>query len=139
MDAFSQINWLAIPVAGFITLFVGGLWYGPLFGKAWMEEFGVTEEEIKASGSPGPAMIKSFIASLVLGIGMSLIIIWSGVPAGDYAGGAVVGAVTALLVVGGAVFPNYAFESKTMRHFAIHIGNITVSMVLIGAMLAAWR
>lgn len=139
MNAFAEINWLAVPVAGLITLFVGGLWYGPLFGKVWMQEFGITEEEIKASGSPAPAMIKSFIASMVLGIGMSLVISWSGMPAGDWAGGAVVGACVAILVVGGAVFPNYAFESKTLRHFLIHLGNITVSMVLIGAMLAVWR
>lgn len=139
MNAFNEINWLAIPVAGIITMFVGGLWYGPLFGKAWMQEFGITEEEIKASGSPAPAMIKSFVASLVLGVGMSLTIIWSGMPAGDWAGGAVIGALTAILVVGGAVFPNYAFESKTMKHYLIHMGNITVSMVLIGAMLAVWR
>lgn len=139
MNVFSEINWMAIPLAGVITLFVGGLWYGPLFGKAWMAEVGLTEEEIKASGSPAAAMAKSFVASLVLGIGMAIVINWSGMPAGDWMGGAVAGALMAILVVAAAVFPNYAFEDKSLRHFMIHMGNITVSMVLIGAMLAVWR
>ncbi len=139
MGVFAEINWLAIPFAGLITLFVGGLWYGPLFGKAWMKEVGLTEEQIKESGSPVTAMIKSFLASLALGVGLAIVIIWSGMPPGDWAGGAVVGLLMATLVVGGAVLPNYAFEDKTLRHFSIHLGNIVVSMALIGAMLAIWR
>ncbi len=139
MSGFTEINWLAVPVAGFITMFVGGLWYGPLFGEAWMKEVGLTKEEIEASGTPTQAMIKSFIASIVLGIGMSLVINWAGVPVGDWMSGAIVGIMTAVLVVGAAVFPNYAFEDKTLRHFLIHTGATTISMALIGAMLAVWR
>lgn len=139
MSVFAEINWLAIPLAGLITLFVGGLWYGPLCGKAWMQEVGLTEEQIKESGSPITPMVKSFFASLVLGVGLAIVIIWSGMPPGDWAGGAVAGVLMAVLVVGGAIFPNYAFEDKTFRHFLIHLGNIVISMALIGAMLATWR
>ncbi len=139
MEILSQVNWLAVLTSGVITLFVGGLWYGPIAGKAWMEEVGLTEEEIKDSGAPTAAMIKSFIATLVLAVGMSFIITWSGVAVGDWLGGAVVGATMAILVIGGGVFPNYAFENKSLRHFIIHMGNITVSLALIGALLAAWR
>lgn len=139
MDLLAHINWLAVIASGVITMFVGGLWYGPIAGKAWMEEVGLSKEEIKESGAPTAAMIKSFIASMVLAIGMSFIIAWSGVEVGDWLGGAVVGATVAILVIGGAVLPNYAFEDKTLRHFLIHLGNITVSLALIGALLAAWR
>jgi len=139
IEMLFQVNWLAVLASGFITLFVGGLWYGPIAGKAWMEEVGLTEEEIKESGAPAAAMIKSFIATLVLAVGMSFIITWSGVAAGDWLGGSVVGATVAILVIGAGVFPNYAFESKSLRHFLIHLGNITISLALIGAMLAAWR
>ncbi len=139
MEIISQVNWLAVLASGVIALLVGGLWYGPIAGKAWMEEVGLTEEEIKASGAPTAELIKSFIATLVLAVGMSFIITWSGVAAGDWLGGAVVGATVAILVIGGGVFPNYAFESKSLRHFLIHMGNVTISMALIGALLAAWR
>jgi hypothetical protein len=44
-----QINWLAIILSGLIPMAVGTLWYGPLFGKAWQREAGVSDETIKGS------------------------------------------------------------------------------------------
>lgn len=43
MEGF-DINWLAI-LAAASSLVIGFLWYGPLFGKAWMKESGMTEEK----------------------------------------------------------------------------------------------
>ena len=39
------INWYAIIAATLVGFAVGFVWYGPLFGKAWMKEIGLTEEE----------------------------------------------------------------------------------------------
>jgi len=33
---FAEINLLAIALSGVASIIIGGLWYGPLFGKAWM-------------------------------------------------------------------------------------------------------
>ncbi|WP_262695103.1 DUF1761 domain-containing protein [Kordiimonas aquimaris] len=135
----AEINWLAVFAGGIIYMFVGGLWYGPIAGKAWLEEMGMTEEEVKASGSPTGAMIKSFIASLFLTFGMAFLFNMMGITNADWIHGAISGAFMALLIVGAATFPNYAFESKTTRHFIIHLGSTTVAMTLVGAMLAAWQ
>lgn len=43
----ANANLLAIFVAAAAGFLVGGLWYGPLFGKAWMAENGFTEEQLK--------------------------------------------------------------------------------------------
>ena len=43
----ANANLLAIFVAAATGFLVGGLWYGPLFGKIWMAENGFTEEELK--------------------------------------------------------------------------------------------
>ena len=43
----ANANLLAILVAAAAGFLVGGIWYGPLFGKAWMEEHGFTEEGLK--------------------------------------------------------------------------------------------
>ena len=53
--------------------------------------------------------------------------------------GALVGFALAVFIVGGATFPNYAFENKSFRHFLIHMGNVIVAMMLVGAMMGAWR
>lgn len=139
MENLIQINWLAVPVGGILSLVLGGIWYGPIAGKAWMDEMGMTREEIEASGSPTAAMVKSFIASMVLTIGLAMVFNAANIEAGDWLGGAGFGAMMGVLVVGAATFPNYAFEDKTPRHFLIHIGYTTILMAAIGAMLAAWR
>jgi Protein of unknown function (DUF1761) len=30
-----DINWLAVLVAAVVTFVLGGIWYGPMFGKVW--------------------------------------------------------------------------------------------------------
>ena len=45
-----NVNWIAVAVAAFSTLFIGAIWYHPkVFGKAWMESVGLTEEDLKNS------------------------------------------------------------------------------------------
>ena len=50
----ANANLLAILVAAATGFLIGGLWYGPLFGKAWMAEHGFTEEQLR-----GGNMLKS--------------------------------------------------------------------------------
>ena len=35
-----EVNWIAVLVATGVGFMLGGIWYGPLFSKAWMEEMG---------------------------------------------------------------------------------------------------
>ena len=43
----ANANLLAILVAAAAGFLIGGVWYGPLFGKAWMQARGLTEEELR--------------------------------------------------------------------------------------------
>lgn len=42
------INYFAILLCSILSMVVGGIWYGPLFGKKWMEVIGVTAKNSKA-------------------------------------------------------------------------------------------
>ena len=42
-----MINWLAVGAATLVGFVIGFLWYGPLFGKVWMKEAGLTEEDVQ--------------------------------------------------------------------------------------------
>jgi len=45
-----QLNYLAILVCSLLSLALGFLWYGPLFGKIWMEISGMnTLDEVRKS------------------------------------------------------------------------------------------
>ncbi len=35
-----EINYLAVLVCGVVALVIGSIWYGPLFGKFWMQMMG---------------------------------------------------------------------------------------------------
>ena len=43
----ANANLLAILVAAATGFLIGGLWYGPLFGKAWMAEHGFTDAQLR--------------------------------------------------------------------------------------------
>ena len=48
----SAINFLAVLVAALVGFVVGFPWYGPVFGKAWMAETGITEEQAAKGNMP---------------------------------------------------------------------------------------
>ncbi|MDA1028382.1 MAG: DUF1761 domain-containing protein [Bacteroidetes bacterium] len=64
MDA--PVNYLAILVAGLIPMILGSIWYGPLFGKKWMELEGKTEEELKAGFNPLKSYGVTFLFALLM-------------------------------------------------------------------------
>ncbi|WP_286831551.1 MULTISPECIES: DUF1761 domain-containing protein [Kordiimonas] len=139
MELLANMNWLAVLLGAVIYMAVGSIWYGPIAGKAWMAEMGLTEEEIKASGSPAKAMAQSFVAALFLSAGLEFILSMQSFADGGWMGGVQVGFVLSVLIIGGGTFANYAFENKTLRHFLIHMGNITLAMMAMGAMMGAWN
>lgn len=42
------INYLAVVVCAILALIIGVIWYGPLFGKKWMEIIGADSKDIEA-------------------------------------------------------------------------------------------
>jgi epoxyqueuosine reductase len=59
------INWLAVAVSAIANLVVGGLWYGPLFGRPWMKELGLTMEDVE-SGPVSPGYLIAFVNSILM-------------------------------------------------------------------------
>ncbi len=46
---FCQVNWIAVVVGTIFNMFLGFMWYGPLFGPLWLKLISKTKEEIKSS------------------------------------------------------------------------------------------
>ena len=65
-----DVNWLAVVVAAVSAFVLGGIWYGPLFGAAWMKERGFTEEELKKGNMLliyGTTFLLSIVSAIFLG------------------------------------------------------------------------
>ncbi len=128
---FSQINWLSIGVATVVGFFVvGGIWYGPLFGQAWMQEQGFTEESLadrNAAKIFGLSLVLAFIAVLILDmfIGANADLAF-GMLAGFFAG---FGWVATLLGV------IYLFEARSLKAYLINAGYCVFAMTCAGAIL----
>jgi hypothetical protein len=61
-----DVNYWAILVAGIFSIVIGGLWYGPLFGKQWMALVGITPESMKSMKmTPMQAMAGGFVVGLL--------------------------------------------------------------------------
>lgn len=61
-----EINYLAILVCGVLAMVLGALWYGPMFGKKWMEIVGVTDMSMEARKEMQKGAWKLYLTNFVL-------------------------------------------------------------------------
>lgn len=129
------INWWAVVAAAFSSFLLGGLWYSPvLFGKAWLKETGLTEEQVQ-SGNPARIYGLSFLLALV---GSAVFALFLGPsPALPFAVG--VGFTAGVAWVAGSFGINYLFERRSGRLFLINGGYHTAQYTLIGTILGLWH
>jgi hypothetical protein len=132
MEAVS-INWLSVLVAAISAFMVGGIWYGPLFGKAWMSAFNFTEEEL-AKRNMGMVFGVAFLLSLIAAINLEMFLgpeasIGFGTAAGFAAGLGWVGTFLGIL---------YLFEHRSLKAWAVNAGYCTVALTVMGVVLGAW-
>jgi len=63
-----SINYFAVVVGAVLSMAIGALWYGPLFGKKWLEIVGATSADLEArkqmQKSAGPLYGVQFVLTL---------------------------------------------------------------------------
>ena len=131
--AIANVNWLSVMVAAISACLLGGIWYGPLFGQAWMTEFGYTEEDLKKRSVPktfGFSLVLAFIAALNLEM-------FIGAEA-DLAMGLGAGFLAGLGWVATFLGILYLFEMQSLRAYLVNAGYCVFSLTLMGAILGAW-
>lgn len=133
------INFLAVAVSAFVTFMLGGMWYAPLFGKAWVKAHGFSEEEAKAlqaSRSPAVFFGGMLVCYFVLALAMAVI----------FRAGAI---DTALAGAGwGLVFwiafaalkmTDHIASGKAFSAFVIDAGFQLIAMLVTGAIVGGWN
>jgi len=141
MPAFelSDINWLAVLVAAFVTFMLGGLWYTALFGRTWQRLHGYSEADVKAlqAKRPPPVFFGTMLACyLVMAVSMAIVVQWTG--ASTLAGGAAVGLVLWLGFAGAIGLTGAIAVHFPVSSFAIDALYQLIYCVASGALLAAW-
>jgi hypothetical protein len=131
-----EINWVAVLVAAVSTFVLGGLWFGPLFGKAWMRVSAMTPERA-AQGNTGRIFGVSFLLQL---LAAAVLAAFLG-PEEVMAFGPAVAASASVGIawVAPAFGVVYLFEQRPLGHFLVNAGYHVVSFILMGLIIAAWR
>jgi hypothetical protein len=132
---FGLVNWLAVVAATVLAMVLGFVWYHPaVFGKAWMKELGKTQDQL---GNPGPKYALMVVGSFVEATVLALVIKALGAPV--LANSAVIGLELAIGFVATTFLGEAIFSGKSARLYLINVGYYTLALVLMGALLGAWR
>jgi hypothetical protein len=136
------VNYWAVLVGGILSFVLGGLWYGPIFGKKWIALSKFSPEDMAAARAKG--MTKSYILMFITSLIMSYVLFnFIAYEVGfSQQGGALSGAVCGFFAWLGFVMPvtlgSVLWEGKSYPLWFINTGYYLVSLVIVGAVLAAW-
>ena len=128
-----NLDWLAILIATIAAFLLGGLWYGPLFGNAWLAALGKSPDDLDPS--PAPFIISFFAAFLTCTVLAGLM---AALGIGNVAGGALFGILTGIGFIATAMASDAAFCGWGMKLFLIQAGYRVTCAVLMGAIIGAF-
>jgi hypothetical protein len=133
--AIAGVNWLAVISATVVAFLLGSFWYSKkVFGTAWMQEIGLTEEAISEAHTPivlGGTFMLQFIAAMTLALFMGSDSDWLiGLQAGLLIG---IGWIAAVFGI------TYFFEQRSVRLYLINTGYYIVLFATMGAIVGAWN
>jgi hypothetical protein len=132
--AIFQIHWLAVAVAAIAGFPLGALWYGILFGKAWMTATGITKERAKQAN-----MARIYGTTLLLNLVIATSLAMFIGSASDWLDGLFAGFMAGLTFVAAAFGIAYLFEFRSLKLWAINAGYQVVIFSVMGTILGAWH
>ncbi|MDD7885962.1 DUF1761 domain-containing protein [Flavivirga sp. 57AJ16] len=158
------LNFPAIIVAAVSALVVGFIWYNPkVFGNAWMQAAGMTEEQVKGGNMAkifGLALLFAFLLAMALpGIvihQMGAFSLVGGDPSvalpsyeafmNDYGDafrtfkhGALHGVIAGVFIALPIIGTNALFERKGAKYIFINSGYWIVTLGVMGAIICGWK
>jgi hypothetical protein len=128
-----KTNYLAVVVCAVVYWLIGGLWYGLLFNKPWMELEGTAPNSV----NPLIPYIVTFVLNLLIAFVLAQICLWRN--ANTAGRGAAIGVLLWLGIVGPITFTTYMYEGRSKELFAINEFYPLVGLCVMGAILGLWK
>jgi len=129
----TPIHWIAILVAAVSGFLIGGIWYGPLFGKAWQAARGLSDEVLKSGNMPlifGLTFLLNLVAAFILDHTLATY------PGLDFATKVMIASGVALGFIIPAIGVNYLFSRQPLKLFLIDGGYWFVIYTVMGVEFA---
>ncbi|HEV2532975.1 DUF1761 domain-containing protein [Phenylobacterium sp.] len=124
------VNWIAVVIAAVLLQVLGFLWFGPVFGKAWIAAMGKTGD---MSGGSNMLMALGAVNTLVCVTGLSWLI--------NKVGAVTLGAAVTTSVAAWFFFSlttsalEYIYMGMSLQLLELNAGYLLVSFVLAGVTL----
>ncbi len=133
-----EVNWLAILVATVAVFILGFLWYGSLFGKAWMKIANISKADMKKAKKKGmmTGMIWGFITTFIIAYFLGWIISLAGVT--TIGAAALVSFWVWLGFVGTVTLGGVLWKGEKCGLWVLNNAYNIVEFVIIGMILVAW-
>jgi len=136
------VNYAAILVGVVLSMVVGGIWYGPLFGKKWMEIIGVDASDAdamkKMQKSAGPLYGVQFILTLFQVLVLAHLIADTTRVGGLERSLWIWGAFVIPALAGATMWTNDSAKMRWAR-FLIQSGYQLVMFAIYGLLLQYWK
>lgn len=126
-----DISLLAVLLATVSSFILGGIWYGPMFGSAWMAAHNFDAEQLRQNFNP----VRTYGITFLIGLATAYTF---GMFLGRGLGwnyGATYGLIAGLVWVGGSLATNQQFERTSPTLLMINGGYHTLRFALMGAIL----
>ncbi len=135
-----SVSLIGVVLAAAASFVIGMLWFSPsLFGKAWMKEAGLTEKEMRKHKS---GMMQKFGIAFLGALVMAYVLAHFIAYATEGYATLGEGLLTAFWAWLGFIVPVTSgmvlWEGKSLKFYAINVGELLVSMLAMGALLTIW-
>jgi hypothetical protein len=134
------VNYFSIGVSAVVSMIIGSIWYGPLFGKKFIEAMGMNQWSPEKQAEMKKSMLKSYVLQFMASLLMFFVLAWyivTSVHTGVYGGVA-----NAFGLWLGFVVPlslGNALWGGKMILFWLNIGNMLITLLVAGAIIGGWR
>jgi hypothetical protein len=129
-----EVNYVAVLVAGIVSMVVGALWYSPmLFGKMWMTLSGMSETDAKAM--KGKGMGQTYAAALLVQLVMAYVFYQFLDLGAGYAGAFQTAFWLWLGFIATVMLGTVLWERKPVQLYMLNIAYWLVNLFVMGSVL----
>ncbi len=130
-----NVNFVAVVISAVISMVIGMLWYGPLFGKKWMELTGKKMGEMGNKEEMPKLYVAALAASLVAAYMLAVFIKF--VQAATPVDGAITGFWVWLGFIATVSLNEVLWGKRPLGLYLLNNGHELVNFAIIGAIIAA--
>lgn len=138
------VNYLAIVVASLLSMGLGSIWYGPLFGKTWTGLMGWSKADMEKGMADKSGMMKNYGIQFIGSLFMAFVLAHALVFAKSYLGstGISAGLQTGFWNWLGFVAPvtltTVLWEGKSWKLWLLNNGYFLTLLMMMGVLFSLW-